>query len=306
MNNESLIKRAFDQGLANAFSTIIFNIHHEIIYASATFANLLGYEDGELIGMSHEDLCDESYVNSAEYTTFWQNLTAGIKFQKRVIRKSKDNHKVFLEALYYPFRDEKNNVVGVIKICLDISQRTTKLYDTIDMMTVISSELQDMANIGGQRINILQKDISEITNFAVENKKTSLELLQQTQQAHDIINVISDVAYQTRMLAINTAIEAARLDNQGGSFAVISKEIRSLSTQVQTEAVSIQERITRIAAQVNAINDDSQRVLEKSEGALASVNENTKAYDSLNTKAELMRTEMIQLAKMQAISNIHD
>lgn len=306
MNNEALIRRAFDEGLANAFSTIIFNMQHEIIYVSPTLASGLGYQRDELIGMSHEDLCDQNYVNSEEYVTFWQNLAAGIKFQNRVIRKTKDNHKVFLEAMYYPFRDENNAIVGVIKICLDISERTTELHDTIDMMTGMSSELQEMANTGGQRINMLQNDISEITNFAAENKKTSLELLNQTEQAHDIINVISDVAYQTRMLAINTAIEAARLENQGGSFAVISKEIRSLSTQVQSEAISIQERISRIAAQVNIINDDSQRVLEKSEGALASVNENTKAYDSLNNKAEIMRNEMKQLAKLQAVSNMND
>lgn len=303
MDNEQLIRLAFNQGVMEAFATVIFNMKHEIIYASSVFTKTLGYQDNELLGMKHEDLCDNEYVLTSEYAKFWENLNNGIRFQDRIIRKSKTNHKVFLEAVYYPVHDEQNNIVAVIKICIDISNKTIQLYDAIDTVTNVSEELQGMANNGGQRINLLKNDISEITKFALDNKDTSLELLNQTEQATDIINVISDVAYQTRMLAINTAIEAARLDNHGGSFAVISKEIRNLSTQVQAEAISIQERISKIADKVKVITNDSQKVLDKSQGALTSVTENTKTYISLNEKAEIMLNQMKMLNDMQEVSN---
>lgn len=303
MNNEQLIKLAFDQGLAQAFAAVVFNMKHEIIYATPVFAQALGYTVDELKGMQHEHLCDENYVQSAAYVKFWQDLVDGNHFQNRIIRKSKDNRKVFLEAIYYPVHNDHGQTVAVVKICLDISERTKELHDAINTITGISDNIQTMANTGGERIQALHTDISEITQFAVDNKNTSVDLLNQTEQATDIINVISDVAYQTRMLAINTAIEAARLDNNGGSFAVISKEIRNLSTQVQAEAISIQERISRIADKVKMINNDSQRVLEKSQGALDAVTSNTETYVSMNEKAEVMRNEMNALIEMQEVSN---
>lgn len=306
MEHDTLIKYAYKQGITNAFATVVFDMQHQIIQVSPAFAATMGYAVDDLVGRYHEELCDAAYVASPEYKIFWDDLAAGITFQNRIIRKSATNHKIFLEALYYPVKDEMERVVAVIKFCLDISKRTKTLHDAIDMMTTIASDLQGMAQSGDQQITTLQNDIQQITKFATENQTTSLELLHQTQQAHKIINVISDIAYQTRMLAINTAIEAARLEQKGSSFAVISAEIRKLSTQVQTEAISIQKRIDLIATNVDTITQDSKNVLTQSEEALATVNVNTTTYTSLHEKAEIMRTEMENLAIIQNISNIRN
>ncbi len=98
--------------------------------------------------------------------------------------------------------------------------------------------------------------LAESVNNAGEIIKT---LGDDSKSIGGIIEVISGIAEQTNLLALNAAIEAARAGEQGRGFAVVADEVRSLASQTQQSAQKINKIINLLLGHV----DEAIKVINK-------------------------------------------
>jgi methyl-accepting chemotaxis protein len=78
-----------------------------------------------------------------------------------------------------------------------------------------------------------------------------LALSERTQQIGEIISAVEDIADQSRLLALNASIEAARAGDEGLGFAVVAREMRHLSGQSRDATTKVSDILNEIQRAAN-------------------------------------------------------
>jgi len=103
---------------------------------------------------------------------------------------------------------------------------------------------------------VVKQGVSSVESVADTLTKSLTDLNQLEASVNEvtvILSVISNIAEQTNLLALNAAIEAARAGEQGRGFAVVADEVRTLASRTQSSTLEIQDKIDSLQSATNAV-----------------------------------------------------
>ena len=131
--------------------------------------------------------------------------------------------------------------------------------DNVEESTItVTEDLESTFNIIDSFATSLNQVVTSIDSGSQHQEGLSEKVSALTEQAKnikDVLSIISDIADQTNLLALNAAIEAARAGEHGRGFAVVADEVRKLAERTQ-------KSLSEISANVNLI---TQNVIEIAE-----------------------------------------
>lgn len=120
-----------------------------------------------------------------------------------------------------------------------VARNTTDVSD-------LSVKMELQAKNGNASVNKVKEQMARISSSTQISEESISVLKLRSDEISKIVQLITDVADQTNLLALNAAIEAARAGEQGKGFAVVADEVRKLAEQSRVSAKQVEELISRI------------------------------------------------------------
>ncbi len=203
----------------------------------------------------------------------------------------------------------------------DTEHSVTILNDSILSVTRISDESQDNKSKIEKAMSRLETsfhNVHETTN-EINNvldkfniiRTNSDQLRKNAAGITQIVLIVSSIAKQINLLALNASIEAARAGDAGKGFAVVAEEVRRLSVETNKAVDEINKSLTEFVESIGGVVSDIDTqygVLEKESLKLTdAVNTSNKANKNLKSVSDLM-IQTSQELKVEAdnITSIFD
>ncbi|MBI6709891.1 methyl-accepting chemotaxis protein [Pseudomonas syringae] len=123
----------------------------------------------------------------------------------------------------------------------------------------LAQDNAQQTRIGRTSMEEASSSLQQIATSLSSTAKVIDTLGQRSQEIGSIVGVITSIADQTNLLALNAAIEAARAGEQGRGFAVVADEVRSLASRTREATDEISGMIASIQQETgNAISTMQQ------------------------------------------------
>jgi methyl-accepting chemotaxis protein len=173
-----------------------------------------------------------------------------------------------LHTLVGSVRESSNRISSTSNLAADgnrdLSARTEQQAGNVQEIVSTMEQLSAAVRHNADAAHEASKMVTSAADVATRGGKavqrvvmTMNEINEASQRIARIVDLTTDIAFQTDILALNAAVEAARAGGQGRSFAVVAAEVRNLSKRSSAAA---REIATLIASSVEKVNTGAVEV----------------------------------------------
>ena len=194
------------------------------------------------------------------------------------------------------------------------TQQTEEIQNKVAVVTQATGSIADsmkhtveVLGQGREDIEILVSQVEQsVTNGADVADKLK-ELSGYVEKMHEIVDMISSIANQTSMLALNASIEAARAGEAGRGFAVVASQVTAMAGQTKNATVSITELISNVSASIQSVVDVIHQMLNGINQEKASASNASASFGSIEDNTHIIQTNVDSLVQgIKELKNAND
>lgn len=241
-------------------------------------------------GESLSQMAENSSATTNEMSKVIEDLSKGAVSRAEEIEEAS----VHIGEMGQVIEEIVSNVDG-------LDHTSVKMKNASDESSVIIRQLSESNDRTTQAINRISRQI-EATNDSV-------------QMIHAAVELITSIASQTSLLALNASIEAARAGEHGKGFAVVASEIQKLAEQSNESAEKIKdiirdllsesEQTVNVMHEVEDIVAQQQEKLEETKTKFVSVADGVNASRS-ETEAIQSHTQVCDQSRARIIDAVQN
>jgi methyl-accepting chemotaxis protein len=189
--------------------------------------------------------------------------------------------------------EQLRQVEQVVTAAEEMSQTIVGVAQNATQAAEATRESSELAQGGRDITSTAMSEIEKIADV-VKNAAGTIETLgSSSREIGEIVSVITDIADQTNLLALNAAIEAARAGEHGRGFAVVADEVRKLAEKTAKATDEIAKKISAIQAEAQMSVETMRQSKEEVEKGVKLMASATSSLDSI-VSASAKATEMVE------------
>jgi len=225
-----------------------------------------------------------------------------------------DINKIFasLDEIALPLNSQSEDLQKSTQLLGQLSDNMDTINNNFGYVQTGTFKINDLCSSGVDLVNGLKQKSQSTSQVYGNISKSIKNFTQVTSGINKFVEVITDISRQTKLLALNASIEAAKAGDFGSGFSVVANNFKKLSDLTKGHAVSIGELMTAYTEQYreivtnleglkNSIDEQNESV-ENTNKLFKDISEAifsiSKQIEEVNTSLEKMKNDKNQVFKL--------
>ncbi len=276
-NNEMLNK------LKNVVNKMLENIHKHILNVEALLNHYTNYNFTEKL---------ETTNVQADIKKLYENSNLVGKSTAEMIKQN------LKDGIYLQNSSEKLNQI-ISNLSNSSNHQAANLEETaasLEELTSTMKNTQDAMFTMQNNSKTLSSEVTTGEELASSTVKSMDNINEQTHAIAEAITIIDQIAFQTNILSLNAAVEAATAGEAGKGFAVVAQEVRNLASRSAEAAKEIKDIVETATSKTNDGKQIATQMINGYEELRKNIEETTKII------LEVTNTSTEQMARLEQIN----
>ncbi|MBN3525308.1 methyl-accepting chemotaxis protein [Paenibacillus apiarius] len=230
-------------------------------------------------------------VDTSEKITLTSNEFA---ISSQETSKSSEQITISLQDISMGVDEGSKKLAEVSQMIEDVTMAIGEVDQVVKTITDEFAKANDKVVLGNDIVNETVNQMNQLSENVESSSKIMNNLEQKSGKVGEILKIITDIAGQTNLLALNAAIEAARAGEHGRGFAVVADEVRVLADQSNKAAMEIHEIISEVQSETGKAVEAMDKGYQFVKSGIGSVNETGDVFHAMVA----MMKEISNLASM--------
>ncbi|MEC9410993.1 MAG: methyl-accepting chemotaxis protein [Pseudomonadota bacterium] len=235
-----------------------------IFYIGRLFSNTVNSMKNSLAGLADGsgdlntrlkvETADELGVMTRNFNAFMDRLNEIIRKVKEVAPEVGDAANAMSGSTNHVRSVTENMSHKASEATYAMNEMAKSIEEVSQSASEASGAMQETRDESAESLKIVESTINnsrQLNSQILEASERVERLVRDTGDVSTILDVISAIAEQTNLLALNAAIEAARAGEQGRGFAVVADEVRALASRTASATTEIRDVLDRLESAAN-------------------------------------------------------
>ncbi|NLQ16652.1 methyl-accepting chemotaxis protein [Marinomonas sp. M1K-6] len=273
--------------------------------------------EGDLSTRLPESGNDQLTKIASHYNSFVarlsKTLTTAVSLNKAVEDKSQELKTVAAQTQSLT-QQREGMFAQMADAIREVDSLKNEVIESTQSTLTSAQNTAEKTKIGQDSIKQTVQSLDKLSHELEIGLEAVIQLAEQSQTIGSVLDVISAIAEQTNLLALNAAIEAARAGEQGRGFAVVADEVRGLASRTQSSTDEIQTMISKLQSGAKAAetritesHQQSQKTTQEMALTTQSLQDIAVSVDDINQASnQVIQSVTIQSDLVQKLSHLNE